>query len=135
MIIGKINVGMSFEDGIPRWVKCDIDATPEPGETPQQVLDQIKDVIEGWHQKNNPHLNLDAGFGPGATAPPATQQPVINRAHERLLIEIENAKTSQKLLEYEKQVDDSGDQNLRIAFALKFKDLKRLELSQKVSLP
>lgn len=91
---------MSFEDGIPRWVKCDIDATPEPGETPQQVLDQIKDVIEGWHQKNNPHLNLDAGFGPGATAPPATQQPVINRAHERLKDLLADCTTLEELYKY-----------------------------------
>jgi hypothetical protein len=62
MKIEEIMFGQSFEDGVPRWQKFDIKASPEPGETPEQVADQIKQIIDGWHKDRNPHLYSSA-FG------------------------------------------------------------------------
>lgn len=120
MKIGKINVGASYEDGIPRWLKCDIDATPEGDETPEQVMDKIKQIIDGWQKANSP-LNL---FSTGVSGPDIAP-PVINRAHERLMILIENAKSVIELEGYRTSVEDANDGTVNKAFNEKWRSLMR----------
>lgn len=53
MKIDRISYGKSFENAAGLWEKIGLEASLEPGETPEQAYDQAKEIIDGWHTSAN----------------------------------------------------------------------------------
>lgn len=123
MRVDKVKYTAQYEAGrkVSEWIG--IEASPEDGETADEAFKAAQLQVSQWHKENNPPTGMGIELPGGPMNVPITEAPIINVAHERLLILIENAASLDELRGYDGDVDKSGNSKLRDAYIKKFNEI------------
>lgn len=110
----KVKYTAHYEAGrkVAEWIG--IEASPDEGETPDQVFKAAQDQVKKWHDQSNAENIIPGQQGP------VGELPVINRAQERLLVLIEGAQSVDELNSYYQKAKNS---NLTAEYDRKYKEL------------
>jgi hypothetical protein len=107
--------------GLKEWVGIEMEFDVD-NESAKDVLTTAKTIVEQWHKEANPLLYLNLGFESPSQIGPSTELPVINKAEERLGINIDNSKTVEELMRYK---DDCSTVYLADLWATKLSTLNK----------
>lgn len=106
--------------GLKEWVGIEWPVDADRGyQGVCDALDEVKGYLLTWHGKDRQAAPQQMQ-GPGPTG-----APVINRAHERLLILIENAETIEELKGHFDRVKDFDTEAISNAFYIKYGKLSQ----------
>lgn len=119
MKIDRIKLSQEFISQLGnKWFGAE--AVLDPGENADEAMEKLAKKINQW---GNPSVNMDT-VSPAQGAP-STHTPVINRAHERLLILIENATTTGDLKTLRDDVDKFNVPAINDAYYIKYGKLSQ----------
>lgn len=96
MKIDRTKYTAHYENGVvvAQWISVEMALDGANGESPLDALDRSQALVEQWYKSKNLPFTSPSQIGP------PTELPVINKAEERLGIQIENAKTKEELMSY-----------------------------------
>lgn len=103
----KITFTKTFQTGISQWEKSGIEASLDENDNPIECLEQLKKEVEQFHKLSNPQLYKNGneaiihGF--------EMEEKVINRAYERVEVEMDRCNTVEELASYKDFANKNPD--------------------------